>query len=213
MREHEHCNIKSQNSHDQLHRNNSLNNVTTLLYYHHSCTNGIRISFVHLVTTQATPPPPPKKRRCGRGSKFGRTTKGNNNKTAAAVTPGTASSQNRSRTIPNSQPETNKTATKLQRKCRDLLALKLKYQEQIKDLTYEVKSLSTSIDAHKKDTAKLVKSHNAEMTELSTANENRIKAIRDCHATELRKKAGEVKVLAKKLIAEKKASNEVSTWL
>ena len=169
---------------------------------------------VHPVTTQATPPPPPpKKRWCGGGSKFGRTTKGKNNKTAAAVTPGGAASQNRSRTMPNIQPENNQTGTQLQRQCRDLLALKLKYQVQIRDLKDEVKSLTTTVDTHIKDTAKLVKSHNDETTELSTANENRIKAIRDCHATKLRKKAEEVRVLAKKLIADKKASNEVSTWL
>ena len=187
---------------------------------------------VHLNTIQATPPPPSKKRRCGR-SKFGRTTKGGNNKTAAAVTPGAASSQNRSRTQTSIQSVMNPTATQLQRKCRDLLLRQTKYQVEIKNLKAQVKCLTVAVSTHTRDTAKLVKSHNielnsatsmhestmskltgqhsSEITEVRVANDNQIKALRDCHATELRKKAEELKVLAKKLIAEKKSSNEVST--
>ena len=121
------------------------------------------------------------------------------------------------------------TDAQLKRRYKDNLALKEKHLSQIKQLKSDAKDLNRTAAAANAELNKVLKSHNItlnnaqamhersmsdlrkkhsqEIAELIAGNDNRISAIKSIHATDMQRKATEIRVLTQKNIANRKSSN------
>ena len=76
--------------------------------------------------------------------------------------------------------------------------------------TNHIHSIATLQQEHDTQYQAAVGNHEREMKTAGVATENRIKAINEIHAGELKTKAAEIKLLSQKLIADRRSSNMVS---